>query len=73
MRNKSAVPALRFVMLVLKNVRSISRWNTVNCVLKHVEVVLKNVVKWLGSQPNVNNDRPVGFNASFHLVVIPKK
>jgi hypothetical protein len=31
---------------VLKNVKNIPTWNTANCVLKHVEDALKNVVKW---------------------------
>jgi hypothetical protein len=32
-------------MPVLKNVRDTNIWNTVDCVHRHVENVLKNVVK----------------------------
>ncbi|HEY6882567.1 MAG TPA: hypothetical protein VI278_00845, partial [Nitrososphaeraceae archaeon] len=32
-------------MNVLKNVKNIPTWNTADCVLRHVEDVLKNVIK----------------------------
>jgi hypothetical protein len=37
-------------MPALKNVRDINIWNTVNYVHRHVESVLKNVVKWQGEK-----------------------
>jgi hypothetical protein len=44
---KICATVLMSVMSVLKNVKNIPIWNTANCVLKHAEDVLKNVVKWL--------------------------
>jgi hypothetical protein len=46
MSNKSAAYVLIFVMLVLKNVKSIDKWTIVKNVLKHVVDVLKNVKVW---------------------------
>jgi hypothetical protein len=37
---------LTYVMPAVLNVKNIRRWNIVNNVLKHVEAVLQNVVKW---------------------------
>ena len=37
---------LTYVMPAVLNVKNIRRWNIVNNVLKHVENVLENVVKW---------------------------
>jgi hypothetical protein len=37
-------------MSVLKNVRDINIWNTVNCAHRHVESVPNNVIKWQGKE-----------------------
>jgi hypothetical protein len=44
MQSKSAMSVRRFVTLVLKNVEGIGRGNTADCVPKHVEIALMNVV-----------------------------
>jgi hypothetical protein len=46
MQNRSATFVLAYVMPAVLNVKNIRQWNTVNNVLKHVENVLQNVVKW---------------------------
>jgi hypothetical protein len=53
MRSRSAIRAQSFVIHVLKNARSIGRWNITNCVHRHVEIALMNVVKWLDNQENI--------------------
>lgn len=39
-----------YVMHVLKSVKNISEWSTVNYVHKHVVNALKSVVEWQGSE-----------------------
>jgi hypothetical protein len=46
MQNRSAMFVLTYVMPAVLNVKNIRRWNTVSNLLKHVESVLRNVVKW---------------------------
>jgi hypothetical protein len=43
-------PVLNYVTPALKSVRNIGIWNTTNYVHKHVENVLRNVVRRLGKQ-----------------------
>jgi hypothetical protein len=49
-QNRSAMFVLTYAMPAVLNVKNIRRWNTVNNALKHVEIVLRNVVKWRDKQ-----------------------
>ena len=49
-QNRSVILVLIYVMHVLKSVKNISEWSTVNYVHKHVVNALKSVVEWQGSE-----------------------
>jgi hypothetical protein len=57
-----------YVMPAVLNVKNIRRWNTVNNVLKHVESVLRNVVKWQDKKTKV----AMTVLCSFIYILIPR-